>query len=159
MSHSLEETLSRSGMRVTAQRRWIAQVLGRSSDHPSAEMIHRRLRECGRPVSLATIYRTLRFLCQSGVVQAHEFGDGVARFEPDRGDEHGHLVDLASGEVSDFADDQLNRLLCRIAMDRGYERVAARVSILARPLALSSASSPPPGSRLSSPPLLLLGGA
>lgn len=134
MSHSLEETLTRAGARVTPQRRSIIAMLAGSSDHPTAEVLHLRLRERGVPVSLATVYRTLRLLCQAGLVQEHDFGDGVLRFEPNRGDQHGHLVDLSQGAVFDFVDERLTGLLDDIASHHGYGVVTSRVSILARPL-------------------------
>lgn len=150
MPHSLEETLTRAGARVTPQRRSIIALLAASSDHPTAEILHLRLRERGVPVSLATVYRTLRVLCQAGLVQEHDFGDGALRFEADRGDQHGHLVDLSQGGVFDFVDDRLTRLLGDIADHHGYGVVASRVSILARPLGSTTLTPLAPRLALSS---------
>ena len=99
----IEQLAVSAGMRMTEQRRVIAQVLTQSDDHPDVEEVHRRsvLKDAG--ISIATVYRTVRLFEEAGILTRHDFGDGRARYEPASDDHHDHLIDIQSGQVIECA--------------------------------------------------------
>ncbi len=115
---------------VTRQRDRVAEAVLTSDEHLSAEQIRRRLREAGEAVGLATIYRTLDLLVESGLVRAHDFGQGYRRFEPMPAQaHHDHLICLRCGKVEEFAHDRLERMLPIIADEYGFQPERHRVEI------------------------------
>ena len=115
---------------VTRQRDLVAEVLFRADDHPSAEVIERRLREQGVPVGTATVYRTLDLLVAAGLARSHDFGEGFRRFEPmSGGGSHEHLVCLRCGRVVEFSNERLDRMLPVIADEHGFHQRRHRVEI------------------------------
>lgn len=115
---------------LTRQRDRVAEVVLTSDDHLSAEQIRRRLKEAGDSVGLATIYRTLDLLVQSGLVRAHDFGQGYRRFEPMPAQaHHDHLICVRCGRVEEFAHDRLERMLPIIADEYGFQPERHRVEI------------------------------
>jgi Fur family ferric uptake transcriptional regulator len=115
---------------LTRQRDRVAEVVLTSDDHLSAEQIRRRLKEAGDSVGLATIYRTLDLLVQSGLVRAHDFGQGYRRFEPMPAQtHHDHLICVRCGKVEEFAHDRLERMLPIIADEYGFQPERHRVEI------------------------------
>jgi len=117
---------------MTGQRRVIARVLSESADHPDVEEVYRRAAEIDSAISLATVYRSMRLFEDIGIIQRHDFGDGRARYEEARGDHHHHLIDIESGEVVEFQDDQLEAAIARIAHDLGFELIGQRLEIFGR---------------------------
>ncbi len=124
--------LRRAGLRVTRPRRVILEILHRQNGHPDAHAIFadRAAREAG--VSLATVYRTVKVLEESGAVQRHAFGDGPARFEQAQTEHHDHLIDLDTGEVIEFANARIEALQEEIAAQLGYEIVYHRFELYGR---------------------------
>lgn len=115
---------------VTRQRDRVAEVVLTSDEHLSADQIRRRLRDAGDAVGLATIYRTLDLLVQSGLVRAHDFGQGYRRFEPmPARTHHEHLICVRCGKVEEFAHDRLERMLPIIADEYGFQPERHRVEI------------------------------
>lgn len=115
---------------VTRQRDRVAELVLTSNDHLSAEQVRRRLKEAGDSVGLATIYRTLDLLVQSGLVRAHDFGQGYRRFEPMPAQaHHDHLICVRCGRVEEFAHDRLERMLPIIADEYGFQPERHRVEI------------------------------
>ncbi len=115
---------------LTRQRDRVAEVVLTSNDHLSAEQIRRRLKEVGNSVGLATIYRTLDLLVQSGLVRAHDFGQGYRRFEPMPAQaHHDHLICVRCGKVEEFSHDRLERMLPIIADEYGFQPERHRVEI------------------------------
>jgi len=115
----LEKICSQKGMRMTEQRRVIARVLSVAADHPDVEEIHRRAIEIDANISIATVYRTMRLFEESGVVERHDFQDGRARYEEATEDHHDHLIDLRSGEVIEFVNEEIEKLQQRIWLQAG----------------------------------------
>ena len=130
----LEKICIAKGMRMTEQRRVIARVLSIAEDHPDVEEIHRRATEIDANISIATVYRTMRLFEEAGVVERHDFQDGRARYEEATEDHHDHLIDLRSGEVIEFVNDEIEALQRRIAEEHGYKLVDHRLELYGVPL-------------------------
>ncbi|MEO0878157.1 MAG: Fur family transcriptional regulator [Pseudomonadota bacterium] len=130
----LEKLCVEKGMRMTDQRRVIAQVLSTADDHPDVEEIHRRAAAIDARISIATVYRTMRLFEDAGVVERHDFQDGRSRYEEASDDHHDHLIDLRSGEVIEFVNEEIERLQHRIAEQHGYKLVAHRLELYGVPL-------------------------
>ncbi len=130
----LEKICSQKGMRMTEQRRVIARVLSVAADHPDVEEIHRRAVEIDANISIATVYRTMRLFEESGVVERHDFQDGRARYEEATENHHDHLIDLRSGEVIEFVNEEIEKLQQRIAEEHGYKLVDHRLELYGVPL-------------------------
>ena len=130
----LEKLCIEKGMRMTDQRRVIAQVLALADDHPDVEEIHRRAVEIDPKISIATVYRTMRLFEESGVVERHDFQDGRSRYEEATDDHHDHLIDVRSGEVIEFVNAEIEALQQRIAREHGYRLVAHRLELYGVPL-------------------------
>jgi Fur family transcriptional regulator, ferric uptake regulator len=115
---------------VTRQRDLVAQVVFLSNDHPSVEGIRRELEQRGERVGLATVYRTLDLLVESGLVRAHQFGEGFKRYEPVAADAgHEHLICERCGQVVEFAHERLERMLPVLADEHGFQHRRHRVDI------------------------------
>ena len=121
---------------MTEQRRVIARVLSESVDHPDVETVYQRASEIDPGISIATVYRTLRMFDIANIIDRHDFGDGRARYELSEPGEshHHHLIDMRTGEVHEFDDDELERIKQRIAADLGYEIVGERLELYGIPL-------------------------
>lgn len=130
----LEKVCIAKGMRMTEQRKVIARVLSLAEDHPDVEEIHRRAAEIDANISIATVYRTMRLFEESGVVERHDFQDGRARYEEASDDHHDHLIDLRSGEVIEFVNEEIEKLQKRIAEEHGYKLVDHRLELYGVPL-------------------------
>jgi Fur family ferric uptake transcriptional regulator len=109
------------GLRITGQRRTIAQVLQESDDHPDVEELYARASAVDPRISIATVYRTVKLFEEAGIIDKLEFGDGRARYEDADREHHDHLIDMNSGEVIEFVDDDIEALQERIAAKLGYE--------------------------------------
>ncbi|MEO1015780.1 MAG: Fur family transcriptional regulator [Pseudomonadota bacterium] len=130
----LEKICASKGMRMTEQRRVIARVMSLAEDHPDVEEIHRRATEIDSGISIATVYRTMRLFEEAGVVERHDFQDGRARYEEASDDHHDHLIDLRSGEVIEFVNEEIERLQEKIAKELGYKLVEHRLELYGVPL-------------------------
>ena len=135
MSSRIEQACIDKGLKMTEQRRVIAQILSDAEDHPDVEEVYRRASEIDQKISLATVYRTLRLFEDSGIIQSHDFGGGRARCEASDDDtHHDHLIDLDSGEVIEFFDEELEALQEKIAKRLGYNIVDHKLELFGRPL-------------------------
>ena len=130
----LEKLCVEKGMRMTEQRRVIARVLAGSEDHPDVEEIHRRATEIDANISIATVYRTMRLFEEAGVVERHEFQDGRARYEEATESHHDHLINLRTGEVIEFVNEEIEALQKRIAEQHGFKLVDHRQELYGVPL-------------------------
>ncbi len=107
----------------------IAKVLGESEDHPDVETLHGRAVAVDPNISIATVYRTLRLFEEAGILERHEFGDGRSRYEAVSNSHHDHLIDVETGKVIEFADDELERLQKVIAERLGFRLVDHRMEL------------------------------
>ena len=134
MSIRIERLCQERGLRMTGQRRVVAQVLSEADDHPDAEEIYRRGSLLDARISIATVYRTLRIFEEAGILQRLEFGDGRARYEIAEREHHDHLIDTASGAVIEFQDAGLEALQEKIAAQLGYRLGGHRLGLYGLPL-------------------------
>ena len=128
----LEALCAERGLRITEQRRVIARVLSQADDHPDVEELYRRASEIDDGISIATVYRTVRLFEDAGILERHDFRDGRARYEPTPEEHHDHLIDVESGEVVEFHDEELEELQRRIAERLGFDLVDHRMELYGR---------------------------
>lgn len=129
----LEQRCSEAGLKMTGQRRVILKVLGNAEDHPSVEDVYERAKQIDSSISIATVYRTLSLLDELDLVIRHEFQEGYSRYEVNW-DHHHHLVDLETGQVIEFQNDELEKLKEKIARDLGYELIDHRLELYGKKL-------------------------
>jgi Fur family ferric uptake transcriptional regulator len=134
----IEKKCAEKGLRMTDQRRVIAKVLSNADDHPDAEEVYARAEKVDPKISLATVYRTLRLFGETGIIETHDFRDGRARYEAADNDHHDHLIDLTTGNVIEFVDEEIERLQERIAKKLGYELIDHRLELYGKPIKPSS---------------------
>lgn len=139
-SGSLEQACTLRGMRMTEQRRVIARVLEQAHDHPDVEELHRRVNKFDPTIAISTVYRTLRLFEEAGMIERHDFRDGRARYEPISETHHDHLIDLRSGIVIEFRDEQIEKLQEVVARLLGYRLVDHRLELYGVPLEEVSSS-------------------
>jgi Fur family ferric uptake transcriptional regulator len=130
----LEALCAEKGLRITEQRRVIARVLSEAEDHPDVEEVHRRSSAIDPGISIATVYRTVRLFEEAGILERHDFGDGRSRYEAAPETHHDHLIDVESGKVIEFVDEELEQLQSRIAERLGYRLVDHRMELYGVPL-------------------------
>jgi len=116
---------------MTGQRRVIARVLSESSDHPDVEQVYSRAAKVDPRISIATVYRTVKLFEEANILDRHDFGDGRARYEEASDDHHDHLIDVNSGEVIEFCDEEIERLQREAAARLGYRLVGHRLELFA----------------------------
>jgi Fur family transcriptional regulator, ferric uptake regulator len=129
VTNRLEKLCAEKGMRMTEQRRVITRVLSEATDHPDAEELYARASALDPNMSLATVYRTVRLFEEAGVISRHDFGDGRARFEELPDTHHDHLIDVKTGEVIEFVDEEIEKLQQKIAKRLGYRLVDHRLEL------------------------------
>ena len=133
-TETLEEQCTKKGMRMTEQRRVIAQVIEAAVDHPDVEELYRRASAIDARISLSTVYRTLNLFEEAGLVTKHDFKDGRARFEPIPDEHHDHLIDIRTGKVIEFRNEEIEAIQDLIAKRLGYRLVDHRLELYAVPL-------------------------
>jgi Fur family ferric uptake transcriptional regulator len=130
----LEKACIEKGMRMTDQRRVIARVLSSADDHPDVEELHRRAHAIDPHISIATVYRTVRLFEESGIIERHDFRDGRSRYEETPDHHHDHLIDMKSGKVVEFVDEEIEALQHAIAKKLGYKLVDHRLELYGMPI-------------------------
>ena len=129
-----EDTLREAGLRITRPRRIILEILAASEGHPDATEIFATAAARDARISLATVYRTMKALEETGAIQRHAFDGGPARFESGDTDHHDHLIDIKTGQVIEFHNEEIERLQEEIAAKLGYRLVDHRLELYAVPL-------------------------
>ncbi len=133
MESRIERLCVERGMKMTGQRRVIARVLSEASDHPDVEELYRRATALDPRISIATVYRTVRLFEEKGILERRDFGGGRARYEPtEEGPHHYHLIDIDSGKVVEFQDEEHERLMQAIAARLGFDLVSVRLELFGR---------------------------
>ena len=133
-NQSLEEACLAKGMRMTEQRRVIARVLEAATDHPDVEELYRRAADVDPHISLATVYRTVKLFEDAGVIARHDFGAGRSRYEPIPDEHHDHLIDVRTGNVIEFRNEEIEKLQQAIAEKLGFRLVDHRLELFGVPL-------------------------
>ncbi|MCO4776170.1 MULTISPECIES: Fur family transcriptional regulator [Lentibacter] len=134
MTDTITSRCEAKGLRMTGQRRIIAAVLQDSDDHPDVEELYARAVALDSGISIATVYRTVKLFDEAGILDKLEFGDGRARYEDAEREHHDHLIDLNSGEVIEFVDEEIEALQERIAQKLGYTLKGHRLELYGVPL-------------------------
>jgi Fur family ferric uptake transcriptional regulator len=125
----IEALCADKGLRITEQRRTIARILSDAEDHPDVETLHERAAAVDPGISIATVYRTVRLFEEAGILSRHEFGDGRARYEAASDEHHDHLIEVETGNVIEFVDEELEALQKRIAEKLGFRLVDHRMEL------------------------------
>lgn len=125
----VEALCAEKGLRITEQRRVIAQVLSEAEDHPDVERLHERAAAIDPGISIATVYRTVRLFEEAGILERHDFGDGRSRYEAAPESHHDHLIDVETGNVIEFVDPELEQLQRQIAEKLGFRLVDHRMEL------------------------------
>ncbi len=134
MTDSIISRCEAKGLRMTDQRRIVAQVIGAAEDHPDVEDLYTRASAIDPRISIATVYRTVKLFEEAGILERLEFGDGRARYEDAERDHHDHLIDMNSGEVIEFVDAEIEALQDRIATKLGYKLIGHRLELYGVPI-------------------------
>lgn len=130
---SLEQKCTQAGLKMTGQRKVILMVLDKSEDHPSVEDVYARAKDIDASISMATVYRTLNLLDELNLVLRHEFGENFARYEINDKHHH-HLIDIETGDVIEFENEEIEKMKAEIAQKLGYELVECRLELYGKKL-------------------------
>ena len=130
----IERLCIEKGMKMTGQRRVIAAVLSDAQDHPDVEEVYRRATQVDPRISIATVYRTVRLFEEANILERHDFGDGRSRYEEITDEHHDHLIDIHTGRVVEFQDDELEALKEKIAAKHGFRLVGHRLELYGVPM-------------------------
>ena len=130
----IEKLCLDKGMRMTDQRKVIARVLSAAQDHPDVEELYRRSAAVDPNISIATVYRTVRLFEEAGIIARHDFRDGRSRYEQAGEEHHDHLIDMKSGQVIEFIDEEIERLQHLIARRLGFRLIDHRLELYGVPL-------------------------
>ncbi len=129
MTSRIERFCLEKGLKMTEQRRVIAKVLSESADHPDVEELHQRAAAADPRISIATVYRTVKLWQEANILERHDFGDGRARYEEMPETHHDHLIDIKSGEVIEFCNEEIERLQHEVAERLGFRLVGHRLEL------------------------------
>ena len=135
MSESIEEKCKEKGVKLTDQRKIIVKVLSESkenygeSDHPDVDELYKRVSRIDDKISIATVYRTVKLLEESGILTKHDFKGGKARYEAILESHHDHLIDIKTGEIIEFVDEEIEKLQMKVAKKHGYKLVDHKLEL------------------------------
>ena len=135
MSSSIEDKCLKKGVKLTEQRKIIAKVISESkevygeSDHPDVDELYKRVTKLDPKISIATVYRTVKLLEESGILTKHDFKGGKARYEQINESHHDHLIDIKTGEIIEFVDDEIEKLQEKVAEKYGYKLVDHKLEL------------------------------
>ena len=129
MSETIEQKCIAKGVKLTDQRRIIAQVMSESSDHPDVDELYNRVSKIDPKISIATVYRTVKLFEESGILTKHEFKGGKARYEELNESHHDHLIDVKTGEIIEFVDEEIEKLQKKVAEKYGYTLVDHKLEL------------------------------
>ena len=130
----IERLCAEHRLRMTGQRRIIARILSDAADHPDVDEVHHRAHAQDPRISLSTVYRTLRLLERKGILARHDFGAGRRRYEEAPREHHDHLIDVATGAVMEFRNEEIEKLQERVARELGFKLVGHRLQLYGVPL-------------------------
>jgi Fur family ferric uptake transcriptional regulator len=131
MPDRIERLCADKGLKMTEQRRVIARVLSQSTDHPDVEQLYQRATKVDSRISIATVYRTVKLFEEAGILERHDFGDGRARYEEAPKEHHDHLIDVNTGEVIEFQNEEIERLQEAVAKSLGFRLIDHRLELYA----------------------------
>ena len=129
MKDSIEKKCISKGVKLTEQRKIIARVMTESDDHPDVDELYKRVSKIDSKISIATVYRTVKLFEESGILTKHEFKGGKARYETLNESHHDHLIDIKTGEIIEFVDDEIEKLQEKVAEKYGYKLVDHKLEL------------------------------
>jgi len=129
MKDSIEQKCLDKGVKLTDQRKIIAKVMSVSDDHPDVDELYKRVSKIDPRISIATVYRTVKLFEECGILTKHEFKGGKARYEKLNESHHDHLIDIKTGEIIEFVDDEIEKLQKKVAEKYGYELVDHKLEL------------------------------
>jgi len=129
MSNDIEKKCIEKGVRLTEQRKLVAKVMSSSEDHPNVDELHRRVNKLDSKISIATVYRTVKLFEEAGIVEKHDFKGNKARYEEARLEHHDHLIDINTGEITEFVNEDIEKLQKQVAEKLGYKLVDHRLEL------------------------------
>ena len=129
MSVDIESKCKQKGVRLTDQRRLIAKVMSESASHPDVDELHRKVNKLDAKISIATVYRTVKLFEESGIVAKHDFKGNKSRYEQAPEEHHDHLIDVNSGEIIEFVNEEIEKLQKQVAEKLGYKLVDHRLEL------------------------------
>ena len=127
--NNIEVKCKTKGVRLTDQRRIIAEVMSKATDHPDVDELHKRINKIDKKISIATVYRTVKLFEESGIVEKHDFKGGKARYEQAPDEHHDHLIDINSGDIIEFVDEDIEILQQKVAKKLGYRLVDHKLEL------------------------------
>ena len=131
MSKNIEEKCLSKGVKLTDQRKIIAKVMSESNDHPDVDEIYRRAVAKDKSISIATVYRTIKLFEEANIIEKLDIGDGRARYE-EAGAHHEHLIDVDTGDIIEFQNEELEEMKRQVALKMGYELVDHRLELFGK---------------------------
>ena len=129
MNSDIENKCIKKGVRLTEQRRLVAKVMSESKDHPDVDELHKRVNKLDSKISIATVYRTVKLFEESGIVAKHDFKGNKARYEETTQEHHDHLIDINTGEITEFFNNDIEKLQKKVAEKLGYKLVDHRLEL------------------------------
>jgi len=129
MNDNIESKCIKKGLRLTDQRKLIAQVMSESEDHPDVDELHKRVHKLDAKISIATVYRTVKLFEEAGIFAKHEFKGTKARYEQTTREHHDHLIDINTGEIIEFVNQDIEKLQKEVAEKLGYKLVDHRLEL------------------------------
>jgi len=129
MKDSIEQKCLDKGVKLTDQRKIIAKVMSESDDHPNVDELYKRVSKIDSRISIATVYRTVKLFEESEILAKHEFKGGKARYEKLNESHHDHLIDVKTGEIIEFVDDEIEKLQKKVAEKYGYELIDHKLEL------------------------------
>ena len=129
MSSFIEDKCVEKGLRLTEQRKVIAQVMSKATDHPDVDELHKKVSKVDSKISIATVYRTVKLFEEAGIVSKHDFKGNKARYEEAPKEHHDHLIDVNTGEIIEFVNEEIELLQKKVAEKLGYKLVDHRLEL------------------------------
>ena len=129
MTDTIEQKCISKGVKLTDQRRLIAKTMSEADDHPDVSELYNRVSKVDSKISIATVYRTVKLFEETGILAKHDFKGGKARYEEMRESHHDHLIDIKSGEIIEFVDDEIEKLQKKVAEKYGYDLVDHKLEL------------------------------
>ena len=129
MISEIEKKCIKNGVRLTDQRRLVAKVMSDSNDHPDVDELHKRVNKLDSKISIATVYRTVKLFEESGIVAKHDFKGNKARYEQAPHEHHDHLIDINTGAITEFVNEDIEKLQKKVAEQLGYKLVDHRLEL------------------------------
>ena len=125
----IEQKCISKGVKLTGQRKIIAQIMSQAEDHPDVDELYKRVTKVDPKISIATVYRTVKLFEEAGILAKHDFKGGKARYEEISESHHDHLIDVKTGEIIEFVDDEIEKLQKKVAEKYGYELVDHKLEL------------------------------